>query len=46
MKHWLHSFRLRTLPLAMSSIITGSALAVFHHAFRWSVITSESAIEA
>lgn len=37
MKHWLHAFRLRTLPLAMSSIITGSALAVFHHAFQWPV---------
>lgn len=37
MKHWLHAFRLRTLPLAMSSIITGSALAAFHHAFRWPV---------
>jgi 1,4-dihydroxy-2-naphthoate octaprenyltransferase len=37
MKQWLHAFRLRTLPLAMSSIITGSALAAFHHAFRWQV---------
>jgi 1,4-dihydroxy-2-naphthoate polyprenyltransferase len=27
-KHWLHAFRLRTLPLAMSSIIVGSALAI------------------
>jgi len=27
MKHWLHAFRLRTLPLAMSSILVGSALA-------------------
>ncbi len=27
MKHWLHAFRLRTLPLAVSSIIVGSALA-------------------
>ena len=26
---WLHAFRLRTLPLAMSSILTGSALAAF-----------------
>lgn len=26
MKHWLHAFRLRTLPLAVSSIIVGSAL--------------------
>lgn len=37
MKHWLHAFRPRTLPLAMSSIITGSALAEFFHGFRWSV---------
>ncbi len=29
MKHWLHAFRLRTLPLAVSSIIVGSALAVW-----------------
>lgn len=27
MQHWLHAFRLRTLPLAVSSIIVGSALA-------------------
>ena len=27
MKAWLHAFRLRTLPLAVSSIIVGSALA-------------------
>lgn len=27
LKHWLHAFRLRTLPLAASSIIVGSALA-------------------
>ncbi len=27
MKHWLHAFRLRTLPLAVSSIIVGSGLA-------------------
>jgi 1,4-dihydroxy-2-naphthoate octaprenyltransferase len=26
MKHWLHAFRLRTLPLAVSSIIVGSAI--------------------
>jgi len=29
MKHWLHAFRLRTLPLAASSIIVGSALGYF-----------------
>jgi 1,4-dihydroxy-2-naphthoate polyprenyltransferase len=30
MKHWLQAFRLRTLPLAVSSIIVGSALAFEH----------------
>ncbi len=30
MKHWLHAFRLRTLPLAVSSIIVGGALAHEH----------------
>lgn len=29
MKHWLQAFRLRTLPLAVSSILVGSALAFF-----------------
>ena len=28
MKHWLSAFRLRTLPLAVSSILVGSALAL------------------
>lgn len=27
MKHWVHAFRLRTIPLAVSSVIVGSALA-------------------
>ncbi|MBK9175552.1 MAG: 1,4-dihydroxy-2-naphthoate polyprenyltransferase [Flavobacteriales bacterium] len=30
-KHWLHAFRLRTLPLAVSSIVMGSTLAWFMH---------------
>jgi len=39
-KHWLHAFRLRTLPLAVSSILVGSALATDWgwescHADRW-----------
>lgn len=34
---WLVAFRLRTLPLALSTIILGSFLAVYHQAFRWSV---------
>ncbi len=34
MKHWLHAFRLRTLPLACSSIIVGSGLAAFMGGFQ------------
>lgn len=30
MKHWLQAFRLRTLPLAVSSIIVGTGLAYEH----------------
>ncbi len=37
MRHWLHAFRPRTLPLAASSIVVGSALAHFDGAFRWPV---------
>ena len=33
---WLYAFRLRTLPLAFSSIITGSFIA-FHQSFSWSI---------
>ncbi len=33
-KIWLQAFRLRTLPLAMSSIFVGSAIAHHHGAFR------------
>ena len=33
----MHAFRLRTLPLAVSSILVGSSLAHFHKAFRWPV---------
>lgn len=38
-KAWLYAFRLRTLPLALSSIVTGSsiAFAVNHSGFNWSV---------
>ncbi|MFT6746967.1 MAG: 1,4-dihydroxy-2-naphthoate octaprenyltransferase [Glaciecola sp.] len=32
-KAWLAAFRLRTLPLAFSSIITGSAIAYYHFSF-------------
>ncbi|HMN04803.1 MAG TPA: 1,4-dihydroxy-2-naphthoate polyprenyltransferase [Flavobacteriales bacterium] len=37
MNPWLHAFRPRTLPLAMSGIITGSGVAAFEGAFRWPV---------
>ncbi len=36
MKHWLHAFRLRTLPLAASSILVGSALGYFADIWRYS----------
>ena len=32
-KAWIHAFRLRTLPLALSSIILGSLLAASHQSF-------------
>ena len=34
---WLYAFRLRTLPLAFSSIITGSFIA-YHHSFSWTIL--------
>ena len=34
LKHWIHAFRPRTLPLAISSIIVGSGLAAFGHGIR------------
>lgn len=34
---WLVAFRLRTLPLALSSIILGSFLAAYHQRFSWDV---------
>lgn len=35
---WIRSFRLHTLPLALSTIIMGSFLASFRHNFHWSVL--------
>ena len=35
---WMEAVRLRTLPLALSSIITGSALAWFDGAFHWRIL--------
>jgi len=32
-KAWIHAFRLRTLPLALSSILLGSFIAASHHTF-------------
>ncbi|MDD2995639.1 MAG: 1,4-dihydroxy-2-naphthoate polyprenyltransferase [Paludibacter sp.] len=34
---WIQAFRLKTLPLALSNTIMGSALAVLDGGFRWSV---------
>lgn len=36
-KPWISAARLRTLPLALSSIITGSACAVYYENFKWSI---------
>ncbi len=36
-KPWIAAFRLKTLPLALSNTIVGSALAVMNSGFRWSV---------
>lgn len=37
MKTWLKAFRLRTLPLALSSIAMGGFLAAFNNAFDWDI---------
>lgn len=39
MKHWVSAFRLRTLPLALSSIMMGGFLAASVHAFQWSIFS-------
>lgn len=39
MKHWIAAARLRTLPLAFSSIILGSCLAASSGGFSWIVLT-------
>ncbi|MEX2232347.1 MAG: 1,4-dihydroxy-2-naphthoate polyprenyltransferase [Cyclobacteriaceae bacterium] len=36
-QHWLRAFRLRTLPLALSSIAMGGFLAARAQAFRWDI---------
>ncbi|SFB09909.1 1,4-dihydroxy-2-naphthoate polyprenyltransferase [Algoriphagus aquimarinus] len=35
---WLHSVRLRTLPLALASIFAGSFLAAYKSVFRWEIL--------
>jgi len=37
-KAWLSAFRLRTLPLALSSIALGSLLSAFQGTFNWAVM--------
>ncbi|WP_456460536.1 1,4-dihydroxy-2-naphthoate polyprenyltransferase [Reichenbachiella sp.] len=37
-KHWLSAFRLRTLPLALSSIFMGNFLAKWQGAFDWGIL--------
>jgi 1,4-dihydroxy-2-naphthoate octaprenyltransferase len=37
-KAWLISFRLRTLPLALSCIFMGSFIALSYHSFRWNTL--------
>ncbi|MDF2158054.1 1,4-dihydroxy-2-naphthoate polyprenyltransferase [Algoriphagus sp. CAU 1675] len=35
---WLHAVRLRTLPLALASILAGSFIAAFYGNFRWEIL--------
>ena len=35
---WLHAVRLRTLPLALASILAGSFLAAWKDSFRWEIL--------
>ncbi len=35
---WLHAVRLRTLPLALASILAGSFLAAWQEFFRWEIL--------
>lgn len=35
---WLHAVRLRTLPLALASILAGSFLAKWQDGFRWEIL--------
>ena len=42
MNPWLQAFRLRTLPLAVSSIVVGSALGYFYDRFEPWVMVADS----
>ncbi len=35
---WLHAIRLRTLPLALASILMASFIAYYHQSFRWEIL--------
>lgn len=35
---WLHAIRLRTLPLALASILMASFLAYYYQGFRWEIL--------
>lgn len=37
LKHWIQAARLRTLPLALSTMIVGHSLAASHGSFRWDI---------
>ena len=39
---WLNAFRLRTLPLALSSIMMGGVLAAYYNVFQWKVLVGAS----
>lgn len=39
---WLHAIRLRTLPLALASILMASFLAYFFQSFRWEILVLAS----
>lgn len=38
-KNWIEAFRLRTLPLALSSILMGGGLALWQGSFAWSIFS-------
>ena len=38
LKSWIKAARLRTLPLALSSMLTGSFIAIYEDSYNWTVI--------